>query len=462
MTPALILSVLLALALAAVLALWLRARPDGAQAKLVDAMRDEVSRLRGELGELSRQQRQELGGVLGQSTQSLIAQQGELSSRLAQQVEQLRRALDERFTAFNTDARAGREEGAATLHRHNSALTQQLAALTESNAQRMQELRGTLEARLKDIQSDNAAKLEEMRRTVDEKLHATLELRLGESFKLVSERLEQVHKGLGEMQSLASGVGDLKRVLSNVKTRGVLGEGQLGSLLEQVLTPEQYARNVATRPGSAERVEFAIRMPGGGEDGVPCWLPIDAKFPREDYERLQDAYERADPAATEAAASALERRVKLEAQRIREKYLSPPHTTDFAILFVPIEGLYAEVLRRPGLFELLQREQRIIVAGPVNLLAILNSLQMGFRTLAIEKRSSEVWQVLGAVKTEFAKYGEILDKVKKKLDEATSQIEQTGVRSRAISRRLREVQALPAADSERVLGPADEADSEES
>jgi DNA recombination protein RmuC len=340
------------------------------------------------------------------------------------------------------------------------ALVQQLGQLTESNAQRLLELRGAVDGRLRDIQQQNAAELEKMRHTVDEKLQTTLEQRLGASFKLVSERLEEVHKGLGEMQALAVGVGDLRRVLSNVKTRGVLGEGQLGALLDQVLTAEQYARNVATRPGSNERVEFAIRMPGGGTEGVPCWLPIDAKFPREDYERLQDAQERADPAAAEAAGAALERRIRLEAQTIREKYIAPPNTTDFAILFLPIEGLYAEVLRRPGLFELLQREHRVIAAGPTNLLAILNSLQMGFRTLAIEKRSSEVWQVLGAVKTEFARYGEVLDKVKKKLEEASSQIEQTGVRSRAISRKLREVEALPRAEAEALLPPAPEEDSE--
>ena len=360
---------------------------------------------------------------------------------------------------------AQRQELAGTLNQTHQALTaslvQQLGQLTDSNAQRLDSLRGTVDARLKEIQQQNASELEKMRHTVDEKLSTTLETRLGQSFKLVSERLEQVHKGLGEMQALATGVGDLKRVLSNVKTRGVLGEGQLGALLDQVLTPEQYARNVATRPGSSERVEFAIRMPGSGVDGIPCWLPIDAKFPREDYERLQEAQERADPVAAEAAGAALERRVRAEAQSIRDKYIAPPNTTDFAIMFLPIEGLYAEVLRRPGLFELLQRECRVIVTGPTNLLAILNSLQMGFRTLAIEKRSSEVWQLLGAVKTEFARYGEVLDKVKKKLDEASNQIEQTGVRSRVISRKLREVQALPASETERMLGPPGEADADE-
>ncbi|MFP5306781.1 MAG: DNA recombination protein RmuC, partial [Gammaproteobacteria bacterium] len=326
-----------------------------------------------------------------------------------------------------------------------------LAKFGETQAQQTTALRAAVEDGLKTLRQENAEKLEQMRRTVDEKLHETLEKRLGDSFRLVSERLEQVHKGLGEMQTLASGVGDLKRVLTNVKSRGIFGEVQLAALLEQVLTVEQYAANVATKPGSGERVEFAIRLPGRDSDAV--WLPIDAKFPREDYERLLDAQERADPVAAEAAAAALERRIRDEAQKIADKYVSPPHTTDFAILFLPTEGLYAEVLRRPGLFESLQREHRVSVAGPSNLLAFLNSLQMGFRTLTIEKRSSEVWQVLGAVKTEFSKFGDVLDKVRKKLDEATTQLDQTGVRTRAITRRLRTVQELPGPQAEQLLGP---------
>lgn len=337
-----------------------------------------------------------------------------------------------------------------------SALVQQLGQLTESNAQRLLELRGAVDGRLREIQQQNAAELEKMRHTVDEKLQSTLEQRLGASFKLVSERLEQVHRGLGEMQSLASGVGDLKRVLSNVKTRGTWGEVQLQALLEQILSPEQYARNIATRPGSAERVEFAIKFPGHGD--APCWLPIDAKFPREDYERLIEAQERADPAAVEEAGRALERRIRDSARTIRDKYVESPHTTDFALLYLPTEGLYAEIVRRPGVADALQREFRVTVAGPMTIAALLNSLQMGFRTLAIEKRSSEVWQVLAAVKTEFGKFGEVLDKVKKKLDEASSQIEQTGVRSRAISRRLRDVEALPRAEAEALLPPGDSGD----
>jgi DNA recombination protein RmuC len=317
----------------------------------------------------------------------------------------------------------------------------QLLKLTETNERKLSEVRATLEAKLRDLQTDNAAKLEEMRRTVDEKLQQTLEKRLGESFKLVSERLEAVHKGLGEMQTLAAGVGDLKKVLTNVKTRGTWGEVQLDNLLEQVLTAEQYARNVATRPGSNERVEFAIRLPGV-IDHQPVWLPIDAKFPREDYERLLDAQDRADAAGAETAAKDLENRIRLEAKCIREKYVEPPYTTDFGLLFLPTEGLYAEVLRRPGLTDSLQRDARVVIAGPTTLTAILNSLQMGFRTLAIEKRSSEVWQLLGAVKTEFGKYGELLARTKKQLETVTNTLGDAESKTRTIERKLRNVEQL--------------------
>jgi DNA recombination protein RmuC len=301
-----------------------------------------------------------------------------------------------------------------------------------------------------------------MRATVDEKLHATLEQRLGESFKQVAERLEQVHQGLGEMQGLARDVGSLNRVLTNVKTRGIFGEVQLAGLLEQVFTPQQYAANVETVPGSGARVEFAIRLPGRGDDGTTLWLPIDAKFPREDYERLLDAQDRADPQAAEAAARAIEVRLKAEARTIREKYVAAPHTTDFAILFVPTEGLYAEALRRPGLVEALQREYRVSLTGPTTLLATLSSLQMGFRTLALEKRSAEVWQVLGAVKTEFGKFGDVLAKTKKKLSEAASTIDAAEVRTRAMARQLKGVESLPEAQVQALLplaadpGPEDE------
>ncbi|TXG98977.1 MAG: DNA recombination protein RmuC [Rhodocyclaceae bacterium] len=320
--------------------------------------------------------------------------------------------------------------------------------------ERFERLKLTVEGRLTAIQADNANKLEEMRRTVDEKLHATLEQRLGESFKLVSDRLEQVHRGLGEMQTLAAGVGDLKRVLTNVKTRGTWGEVQLSALLEQLLTADQFAANVATRPGSNERVDFAIRLPGK-DDGAVVWLPIDAKYPIEDYQRLLDAQERADPAAVEEASRAIETRLKNEANSIHEKYVAPPHTTDFAMLYLPLEGLYAEALRRPGLAETLQRDYRVSLAGPTTLAALLNSLQMGFRTLAIEQRSAEVWAVLGAVKTEFGKFGEALAHTRKKLDEASNSIAKAETRTRQLSRKLKEVEALPAADAEQLIGVAD-------
>ena len=308
-----------------------------------------------------------------------------------------------------------------------------------------------METRLQALQADNEKKLEQMRQTVDEKLHATLEARLGESFKQVADRLEQVHKGLGEMQRLASDVGSLNRVLSNVKTRGIFGEVQLAGLLEQVFTPEQYAVNVETVPGSGARVEFAIRLPGRGDNDQPLWLPIDAKFPREDYERLLEAQDKADVAGVETASKAIEQRFRLEAKTIRDKYLAPPHTADFAILFVPTEGLYAEALRRPGLVEALQRECRVMLAGPTTLLATLNSLQMGFRTLALEKRSSEVWQVLGAVKNEFSKFGDVLAKTRKKLDEASNTIGQAETRTRVMGRALKQVEALTDTQAQALL-----------
>ncbi len=333
-----------------------------------------------------------------------------------------------------------------------------LAYLTQSNEKRLADMRQTVEAGLEKLRQENSQKLEQMRATVDEKLHATLEQRLGESFRLVSDRLELVHKGLGEMQTLASGVGDLKRVLTNIKTRGGWGEVQLGNLLDQMLTPEQYAANVPPSPTSSERVDFAIRLPGRepGDRGQ-VWLPIDAKFPQEDYQRLLEAQEGGNLSEVEEAAHALELRIRLEARKIHDKYINPPHTTDFAVMFLPTEGLFAEVLRRPGLFESLQRECRVSIMGPTTLGAVLNSLQMGFRTLAIEKRSSEVWAVLGAVKTEFAKFGVVLDKVQKKLQEASSTVEQAATRSRVLERHLRKVQDLPSGEASAV--PADSPDS---
>jgi DNA recombination protein RmuC len=327
--------------------------------------------------------------------------------------------------------------------------------LTKSTEQKLDKIRETVESKLHAIQEDNNLKLEKMRETVDEKLHKTLEHRLGESFKLVSERLEKVQKGLGEMQSLASGVGDLKKVLSNVKTRGVMGEYQLENILEQLLTTEQYAKNVKTKEDSEEFVEFAIKLPGKKDQGKVVWLPIDSKFPIENYQLLMQAYEQSDATLIEVAQKELARSIKLFAKDIREKYIEPPNTTDFAIMFLPIEGLYAEVLRDAALFETLQREFRIVITGPTTLSALLNSLQMGFRTLAIEKRSSEVWDILAAVKTEFGKFGDVLDKTKKKLQEASNVVDSAGIRSRAIERKLQSVQELPAKKAMKYLDTAE-------
>ena len=333
-------------------------------------------------------------------------------------------------------------------------LIDQLRALSVSNDQRLSEVRATVDHRLTAIQVDNEKKLEQMRATVDEKLHATLEQRLGESFRQVADRLEQVHRGLGEMQGLAKDVGALNRVLTNVKSRGMFGEVQLAGLLEEVFTTEQYAAQVETVPGSNARVDFAVRLPGRREHGAPVWLPIDAKFPRDDYERLLDAQDRADKPAADAAARAIEQRLRLEAKTIREKYVAPPHTTEFAILFVPTEGLYAEALRRPGLMEALQREYRVTLAGPTTLLATLTSLQMGFRTLALEQRSTEVWEVLGAVKTEFGKFADVLTKTRKKLKEASDTIDDAQTRTQSMTRKLKSVESLSEARTQALL-PAD-------
>jgi DNA recombination protein RmuC len=340
-------------------------------------------------------------------------------------------------------------------------MTKQLTELAESNQRALDRIRGTFDSRVKELQEGNEKKLDEMRKTVDEKLHDTLEKRLGESFKLVSDRLEAVHQGLGEMQNLATGVGDLKRVLVNVKARGTWAEVQLGAILEQILTPEQFGKNVRVKADSSESVEYAVRLPGPRDDPKACvWLPIDSKFPQEDYLRLQEAAERADPAAVQAAADALARAVRSAAKDISHKYLSPPSTTDFGIMFLATEGLYAEVLRQQGLVDELQRRYRVVVAGPTTLGAILSSLRMGFQTLAIEQRASEVWRVLGAIKTEFGKFGEILDKVKRHINLASQTIEKTGARSRAIERRLHTVGKIPEPEALEILAlpPAGEED----
>ncbi|RPH44748.1 MAG: DNA recombination protein RmuC [Burkholderiales bacterium] len=381
--------------------------------------------------------------------------QREVRAEVLEQARGNRAELSESIGRFARQVTAQASSVAQIQNAQIDGFAQQLARLTESNERRLAEIRATLEAKLRELQADNAGRLEQMRATVDEKLNATLEQRLGESFRLVSDRLEQVHRGLGEMQALASDVGDLKRVLANVKTRGIWGEVQLSALLEQMLAPGQYAANVATVPGSSERVEFAIRLPGRD---AAVWLPVDAKFPREDWERLQQAHDRADAVAADEAGRALEARIRLEARRIRDKYLSPPATTDFALMFLPTEGLYAEVVRRAGLVDELQREHRVVLAGPTTLCALLNSLQMGFRTFAVEQRTSEVWAVLGAVKTEFGKFGDVLAKTKQQLQTVSNSLDTAEVRSRAIVRRLRDVEELPAAQAGALLPDEDAPD----
>ena len=429
------------------LALVLR-REDAKAAQSAELLRAE---LQNSHERLARELRQEIAESARSTRLELTQNLATFQHSLVQQAAEATRTQNTQIDAFGQQL--------ALLQRTLSdTLAQRLDALGEQNARRIAEMRQTLDAQLIQLQQSNAAKLDEMRATVDEKLQTTLHARLGESFKQVAERLEQVHKGLGEMQTLAAGVGDLKHLLTNVKTRGMFGEAQLAALLEQVFVPDQYAAQVATRPGSKNVVDFAIKLPGKSEDGAPLWLPIDAKFPNEDYERLLDAQQRADAVAAEAAAKALEARIRLEARSIAEKYVEPPHTTDFAILFLPTEGLYAEVLRRPGLMEALQREHRVTLAGPTTLLAMLSSLQMGFRTLALEKRSSEVWQVLGAVKTEFGKFGDVLAKVKSQTETVLNTLSSAEVRSRAMGRVLRQVEALPDAQAQALLPVDKEAD----
>ncbi len=413
---------------------------DAARAELLEAVRSSSARidtlereLRREIDGSSRGVRQELTQTLAVFQQILLTQGAEAT-----------RTQNAQIDAFGQQLALLQQTLTDTLHT-------QLQSLSEANARRMMEVRQTLEAQLAQLQASNSTKLDEMRATVDEKLQATLQTRLGESFKQVADRLEQVHKGLGEMQTLAQGVGDLKHLLTNVKTRGMFGEAQLGALLEQVFVPDQYAAQVATRPGSKNLVDFAIRLPGRADNGEPLWLPIDAKFPNEDYERLLDAQGRADATAAESAGKALEARIRLEARSMCEKYLEPPHTTDFAVLFLPTEGLYAEVLRRPGLMEGLQREHRVTLAGPTTLLAMLSSLQMGFRTLALEHRASEVWLVLGAVKTEFGKFGEVLARVKSQTETVLKTLDSAHTRSRAMGRALKQVEALPEAQTQALI-----------
>lgn len=400
-----------------------------AQERIAHALREELALSRDETGKTAREQRQELATGARQLREEVVTTLKSISETMARTMGELANLQKTQLEAMSTA----------------------ILKLSDSNEKKLEAVRVTVEDKLQSMQLDNARQLEQMRQTVDEKLQGTLEKRLGESFRQVSERLELVHRGLGEMQTLATGVGDLKKVLTNVKTRGTWGEVQLGALLEQVLHPDQFAANVATKDGG-ERVEFAIKLPGQGADGDEAvWLPIDAKFPIEDYQRLIDAQERADSEGVEAAGKQLENRVKACAGDICGKYLNPPKTTDFGILFLPIEGLFAEVIRRPGLTDAIQRECRVVIAGPTTLWSILNSLQMGFRTLAIQQRSSEVWNLLAAVKTEWTKYGDFLDAIQKKLHQASDTIEKAKVRSRAVGKKLRDVQQLPSGEAAAML-----------
>ncbi|HEX7891131.1 MAG TPA: DNA recombination protein RmuC [Ramlibacter sp.] len=433
--------IVMALALASVVlmvALLMRKPPvlDTGRAELMAANERLERELRREISESSRGLRSEL-------TQTLATFQ----ETLMRQAQEANRTQNAQIDAF-----------AQQLALTQKTIADSLRDLSEANARRISEVRATLETQLNAMQQTNAAKLEEMRRTVDEKLQSTLEARLGESFKQVAERLEQVHHGLGQMQNLAQGVGDLQRVLTNVKTRGMFGEVQLEALLEQVLTLEQYGKQVETKPRSNQRVDFAIKFPGRSSDGSSVWLPIDAKFPREDYERLLDAQDRADAAGVESAGRALEVRIREEAKSICEYYLCPPYTTDFAILFLPIESLYAEVLRRPGLMDRIQRDYRVTLAGPTTLLAMLNSLHMGFRTLALEQQASEVWKVLGAVKTEFDRYGEWVARIKEQVQKAADTVDKADTRTKMMRRALKNVEALPDGQAQALLPLADNGD----
>ena len=440
-----VLLLLVNMALLVVLLLRKPSNPGEAQDALLDGV---LQGMREGHEKIERELRREIDGSARASRQELTATFATFQHSLIQQSAEAVRTQNTQIDAFGQQVTHQLTLLQKTL---SDTLSTQLQSVGESNARRMGEVRDTLDKQLAQLQQTNSAKLDDMRRTVDEKLQTTLETRLGESFKQVADRLEQVHKGLGEMQTLAQGVGDLKHLLTNVKTRGIFGEAQLSALLEQVLTVDQYAAQVATRPGSKAVVDFAVKLPGRSDAGEPLWLPIDAKFPNEDYERLLDAQQRADALGAEAAGRALELRIRLEAKSMADKYIAPPHTTDFAILFLPTEGLYAEVLRRPGLMQALQRDHRITLAGPTTLLAMLNSLQMGFRTLALEKRSSEVWQVLGAVKTEFGKFGDVLAKIKSNAETMLNTVSSAEQRSRVLTRAMKQVEALPDVESTRLI-----------
>jgi DNA recombination protein RmuC len=421
-------------------------------AEIGNSQNNQLERFSSQIAELTRTNEGKLDKVRETMNDGIRALQSDGNANSKQSREEISNAFK-----HLQDSLLSRMTEVCNLQKNQfDGFSQNLTALTQSNDKMLEKLRGTVEEKLTSLQEDNGKKLEQMRATVDEKLHATLEQRLGQSFQLVSERLELVHKGLGEMQTLASGVGDLKKVLTNVRARGAWGEVQLATLLEQILTKEQYLENVVTKKGSNERVEFAIRLPGQkGTSGAEVLLPIDAKFPIEDYQRLLDAQDRVDQNAIEEAQKQLQRQIKIAARNIKDKYLDPPNTTDFGLMFLPIEGLYAEVLRASGLCESIQREQRVVITGPTTLAAILNSLQMGFRTLAIEQRSSEVWGLLGAVKTEFGKFGDILEKTQKKLQEATNTIDDASRKSRTIERKLKQVQEVSSLEEQNLLNEAE-------
>ncbi len=412
--------ILILLILLIVLVIFFRVRKPADRSKLLEqSLRDEFRLAREESSKGSRELREEIGTSQKSSTETLVKTISEMGKAQTEGLERVAKRIKD---------------------------------LTESNETRIERVRGTINDQLKSLRESNEKKLDQMRQTVDEKLQNTLEKRLGESFKLVSERLELVHKGLGEMQNLATGVGDLKRVLTNVKIRGTWGEAQLASLLEQFLSPEQYEKNVATKRGGSERVEFAIKLPGKDKDSdKPVYLAIDSKFPQEDYQRLLEAQEQANPELVEKSSKALEICIKEEARDIRNKYINPPMTTDFAIMFLPTESLFAEILRRPGITDSIQKQYRVIVTGPTTCAALLNSLQIGFRTLAVEKRTAEIWKILGAVKNEFDKFGGVLSKVKKQLNTATNTIGDTEHRTKQMARKLREVEQLPEPESAKLL-----------
>jgi DNA recombination protein RmuC len=436
-------------------------------------LKDEFVTNRKESAETSTGLRTEIGNQLNKFTQTFSDQLGNLTKSNEEKLEAIRKTFEEKLVDFQKSIDSNSKESRTELKDNlevfkkelNEALKDYKERMREqfsdfeksqktqnvANSEKISELKLSLEKSVKTMQEGNEKKLEEMRKTVDEKLNETLEKRLGESFKQVSDRLEAVHKGLGEMQTLAVSVGDLKKVMSNVKSRGVLGEYQLQNIIEDLLTNEQYEKNVKTKVGSGAVVEFAIKMPHGNNLEKTLWLPIDSKFPKEDYEALVDAYEKGDTDKIEEYRKAFINGIKKNAKDIKEKYIDPPNTTEYGIMFLPYESLFGEVLRVPGLFEQLQKDYKITITGPTTLSALLNSLQMGFRTLAIEKRSSEVWDLLGAVKTEFGQFGTILEKTKKKLDEASNVIDSAGVRTRAIERKLRQVQEMPAAETKLIM-----------